>query len=52
MNRQGYIKIMAALINLLVTIMVEAGKVPYQTAVKVGQNVMKAVTGGTGENKQ
>ncbi len=52
MNRQGYIKIIAALVNLLVTIMVEAGKVPYQSAVKVGESVMKAVTGGTGQNKQ
>lgn len=52
MNRQGYIKIIAALVNLLVTIMVEAGKVPYQSAVKVGENIMKAATGGTGQNKQ
>jgi len=51
MNKAGYIRIMSALVNLLVVIMVEAGKVPLQTAFKVGENVMKAVTGGTGEKK-
>ena len=40
---------MAALINLIVVIMIEAGKVPAQTAAKVGENIMKATTGGTGK---
>jgi hypothetical protein len=51
MNKTGYIRIMQAVVNLLVVIMTEAGKVPADTAYKVGQNVMKAVTGGTGEKK-
>ena len=51
MNRQGYIRIMQALVNLLVVVMVEAGKVPLQGAQKVGENVLKAVTGGTGKSQ-
>ena len=51
MNKESYVKIIKALVNLLVVIMVEAGKVPYNSAIKVGQNVMKAVTGSTGEEK-
>lgn len=43
---------MVALVNLLVVIMVEAGKVPLASANKIGSNVLKAVTGGTGENKK
>lgn len=50
MNRQGYIKIIGALVNLLVTIMVEAGKVPMNSAKQVGDAVMKATT-GSGEKK-
>lgn len=46
MNKQGYIKIMTALVNLMVTIMVEAGKVPLESAKSVGNAVMKAITGG------
>lgn len=49
MNRQGYIRIMKAVVNLIVVIMVEAGKVPLESASKVGENIMKALTGGTGE---
>ena len=49
MNKESYVKIIKALVKLLVVIMVEAGKVPYDSAIKVGQNVMKAVTGSTGE---
>ncbi len=52
MNKVGYIRIMEALINLLVVIMVEAGKVPFTSAVKIGSNILKAITGGTGENKK
>ena len=52
MNRQGYIRVMSAVCNLIVVIMCEAGKVPLQNAQKVGDNIMKAVTGGTGENKK
>ena len=51
MGKQGYIKIMGALVNLMVTIMVEAGKVPMASAKKVGENVMKAITGGGSEKK-
>lgn len=43
---------MEALVNLIVVIMVEAGKVPVNSATKVGQNILKAVTGGTGTNKK
>lgn len=45
MSREGYIKIMTALVNLMVTIMVEVGKVPMESAKKVGSAVMKAITG-------
>lgn len=51
MNKTGYIRIVQAVVNLLVVIMTEAGKVSADSAVKVGQNIMKAVTGGTGEKK-
>ena len=51
MNRQSYIRIMQALVNLMVVLMTEAGKVPADTAKTVGANVMKAVTGGTGDKK-
>ena len=49
MNKESYVKIIKALVNLLVVIMVEAGRVPYTSAIKIGENIMKAVTGGTGE---
>lgn len=49
MDKAGYVKIMQAAINLIVVIMVEAGKVPLDSAKKIGQNILKAVTGGTGE---
>jgi hypothetical protein len=52
MNRQGYIRVMRALVNLIVVIMVEAGKVPISSATQVGENILKAITGGTGENKK
>lgn len=52
MNRQGYIRIMIALVNLIVVIMTEAGRVPYESAKKVGDNILKAITGGTGKNKE
>jgi hypothetical protein len=51
MNKQGYIKIMSALVNLMVTIMVEAGKVPMASAKQVGEAVLKAATGGGAEKK-
>ena len=34
-----------AIVKLLVTVMVEAGKVPVDSAMKIGDNVLKAVTG-------
>jgi hypothetical protein len=49
MNRAGYIKIMQAAVNLIAVIMTEAGKVPAESARKVAQNILKAVTGDTGE---
>jgi hypothetical protein len=49
MNKTGYFKIMQAAVNLIVVIMVEAGKVPFASAKKVGDNILKAVTGGTSE---
>jgi hypothetical protein len=42
---ESYVKIMKALVNLMVTIMVEIGKVPLQSAKKIGDNVIKAITG-------
>ena len=45
MNRQGYINIMKAVVNLIVVIMIEAGKVPIESAKKVGENILKAITG-------
>lgn len=51
MDKQGYVKVMQAVVNLIVVLMVEAGKVPLNSAKKVGENIMKAVTGGTGEKK-
>jgi hypothetical protein len=51
MSKQGYIRVMQAAVNLIVILMVEAGKVPLNSAQKVGENIMKAITGGTGEKK-
>ena len=51
MNKQGYIKIIGALVNLLVVIMAEAGKVPLASAKQIGEAVMKAATGGGTEKK-
>lgn len=42
---------MEALVNLLVVIMVEAGRVPVENAMRVGQNVLKAVTGKTSKKE-
>jgi len=42
---------MSALVNLMITIMVEAGKVPIDSAKKIGEAVHKAVTGGGSEKK-
>lgn len=36
---------MSALVNLMMTIMIEAGKVPVDSAKSVGNAVMKAITG-------
>jgi hypothetical protein len=52
MNRAGYIKIMQALVNLMIVIMVEAGKVPLDSATKIGSSILKAITGDSGENKK
>jgi hypothetical protein len=43
---------MQALVNLIVVIMVEAGSVPISSAAKVGENILKALTGKTNENKK
>jgi len=45
--RDSYVKIMIALINLMVVIMVEIGKVPINSAKLIGNNVFKAITGKT-----
>ena len=50
MNRKAYIKIMLALVHLMVTIMEEMGRVPADTAKKVGENVFKALTGQSEKN--
>ena len=39
---------MEAIVHLIIVIMVEAGRVPLKSAMKVGENIMKATTGGTG----
>lgn len=52
MNRQSYIRIMQAVVNLMIVIMVEAGRVPLDSANKIGENILKAITGGTGTNKK
>lgn len=46
MTREGYIRIMRALVSLMITIMVEVGRVPLKSAKTVGENVLKAVIGG------
>jgi hypothetical protein len=51
MNSEGYFRIMKAITNLIVVLMVEAGKVPTESAQKVGSNILKAITGKT-EKKQ
>lgn len=50
MNRKSYVRIIKALVDLLIVIMVEAGRVPFENAARIGTSIMKAVTGGTGEN--
>ena len=51
MNRQGYIKIMQAVANLIIVIMTEAGKVPLESAKKVANAFMQAVTGKPADQK-
>lgn len=45
MNREGYIRIMRALANLIIVIMQEAGKVSLDSAKRVADAFMKATTG-------
>ena len=45
MNSQGYIKIMFALAKLIMVIMIEAGKVPIETARKIASALLQASTG-------
>lgn len=52
MDRKGYIRVMKAIVNLIVVIMIEVGKVPIESAQKIGQNIMKATTGETGKDKE
>jgi hypothetical protein len=52
MNSKGYFNIMKALANLLAVIMVEAGKVPVDSATKIANNVLKAVAGKSDEKQQ
>jgi len=51
MDRKGYVRVMQAITNLIVILMVEVGNVPIDSAKKVGENILKAITGGTGEKK-
>lgn len=51
MNKESYFKIMVALTNLMVVIMVEGGRVTLKTAQQVGHNVLKATTGRTLQDK-
>lgn len=46
MNRAGYLRIMKAVIDLLAVIMIEAGRVPAESAQRVTMNIWKAITGG------
>ena len=41
---------MEALVNLIIVVMVEAGRVPLKSAMTIGQFIMQKTTGGTGEN--
>jgi hypothetical protein len=45
MNRQGYIKIMRAVAHLIIVIMQEAGRVPFESARKVADAFLSATTG-------
>ena len=45
MNREGYIKIMKAVAHLIIVIMQEAGKVPFQSAKKIASSFLSATTG-------
>ena len=38
-----------AVVNLIVVIMKEAGRVPAETSMKVGENILKAITGKTSD---
>ena len=42
---------MEAVVKLLVVVMVEAGKVPLKNAMKIGENVFRAITGGAAHDK-
>ena len=49
MNRKSYLKIIEALVNLMYVIIVEAGRVPVNTAITMCKSIIKALTGGTGK---
>ncbi len=49
MNRQGYIKIMKAVANLIIVIMTEAGRVPLESAKKVANAFLQVVIGSAGK---
>lgn len=40
---------MKAAVDLIVVIMVEAGRVPLESAAKIGNSIMKAIVGETGQ---
>ena len=50
--RESYIRVMIAVVNLMVTIMIEFGKVPLKSAHGVGKNVLKAITGRTDDKEK
>ncbi len=47
MNKNSYLKIMQAIVNLMIVIMIEAGGVARENASKIGENVLRAITGGS-----
>ena len=52
MNREGYIRIMRAIANLIVVVMQEAGKVPLKSAQKVADAFLRATVGKTLEDNK
>jgi hypothetical protein len=45
MNREGYIRIMRAVANLIIVIMQEAGRVPLKAAQRIADAFLRATVG-------